>query len=128
MGGSDGTAGATDGGEVNGMATRKQTRRTPNRRRKKPRSWRISKILLFLSYSAALIALGAVFFMKGELQRFRGSGRERAVEDSVPEKNTPATADQQKTETKTASASNAGEITSEEKKQLENILRSRSGQ
>lgn len=109
------------------MTAKKQTRRAPSRR-KKQRSWRIPKILLLLSYSAALVALGAIFFMKAEVQRFKNSGRERALVDSVPEKNTPSTANQQKTETKTASASNAGEITSEEKKQLEKILRSRSGQ
>ena len=113
--------------EVNRMAAKKQTRRAPSRR-KKQRSWRIPKILLFLSYSAVLVALGAIFFMKAEVQRFKGSGRERVIEDSASEKNTSSTADKQKTETKTASASNAGEITSEEKKQLENILRSRSSQ
>jgi len=102
--------------------------RRPPRRGKKQRSWRISKILLFLSYSAVLVALGSLFFMKTELQRFKGSSRERAVADSVAEKNTPAPTNTQKTETKTASASNAGEITSDEKKQLEDILRSRSGQ
>ena len=65
---------AADVGEVNGMAARKQTRRTPTRR-KKQRSWRIPKVLLFLSYSAALVALGSIFFMKTELQRFKGAGR-----------------------------------------------------
>jgi hypothetical protein len=109
------------------MAAKKQTRRAPSRR-KKQRNWRIPKVLLLLSYSAALVALAAIFFMKAEVQRFKSSGRERAVENLVSEKNTPETANQQKTDTKTASTSNAGEITSEEKKQLENILRSRSGQ
>ena len=127
MGGSDGTAVAADGREVNGMAARKQTRRTPSRR-KKPRSWRIPKVLLFLSYSAALVALGSIFFMKIELQRFKDPGRERAVVEAVPEKKTPAPANQQKDETRSAAAPKAGEITSEEKKQLEDILRSRSGQ
>ena len=127
MGGSDGTAVAADGGEVNDMATRKQTRWTPSRR-KKQRSWRIPKVLLFLSFSAALVALGSIFFMKTELQRFKNLGRERAVVDAVPEKKTPALANQQKNETRSATAPKAGEITSEEKKQLEDILRSRSGQ
>lgn len=127
MGGSDGTVVAADGGEVNGMTARKQTRRTPSRR-KKQRSWRIPKVLLFLSYSAVLVALGSILFMKTELQRFKDPGRERAVVDAVPEKKTPALANQQKDETRSAAAPKAGEITSEEKKQLEDILRSRSGQ
>jgi hypothetical protein len=109
------------------MAARKQTRRIPSRR-KKPRSWRIPKVLLFLSYSAALVALGSIFFMKTELQRFKDPGRERAVVEAVPEKKTPALANQQKNETRSATAPKAGEITSEEKKQLEDILRSRSRQ
>jgi hypothetical protein len=112
---------------VNDMAARKQMRRTPNRR-KKQRSWRIPKILLFLSYGAALVALGSIFFMKTELQRFKDPGRERAVVDTVPEKKTSAPANQQKNETRSATAPKAGEITPEEKKQLEDILRSRSGQ
>jgi hypothetical protein len=127
MGGGDGTAVAADGGEVNGMAVRKPTRRTPSHR-KKQRSWRIPKVLLFLSYCAALVALGSIFFMKTELQRFKNLGRERAVVDAVPEKKTPALANQQKNETRSAATPKAGEITSEEKKQLEDILRSRSGQ
>jgi hypothetical protein len=127
MEGRDGTAVATDGGEVNGMATRKQMRRTLSRH-KKQRSWRIPKVLLFLSYGAALVALGSIFFMKTELQRFKNLGRERAVVDAVPEKKTPALVNQQKDETRSAAAPKAGEITSEEKKQLEDILRSRSGQ
>lgn len=127
MGGSDGTVVAADGGEVNGMTARKQTRRTPSRR-KKQRSWRIPKVLLFLSYSAVLVALGSILFMKTELQRFKDPGRERAVVNAVPEKKTPALANQQKDETRSAAAPKAGEITSEEKKQLEDILRSRSGQ
>jgi hypothetical protein len=109
------------------MATRKPTRRTLGLR-KKQRSWRIAKVLLFLSYGAALVALGSIFFMKTELQRFKDPGRERAVVDAVPEKKTPAPASQQKNETRSATAPKAGEITSEEKKQLEDILRSRSGQ
>ena len=64
--------------------------------------------------------------MKTELQRFKSP--ERAVEDAVAEKKTPAPANPQKNETRSAAAPKAGEITSEEKKQLENILRSRSGQ
>ena|ERR671914_729818 len=127
MEGSDGTPMVADGREVNGMAARKQTRRIPSRR-KKPRSWRIPKVLLFLSYSAALVALGSIFFMKTELQRFKDPGRERAVVEAVPEKKTSALANQQKNETRSATAPKAGEITSEEKKQLEDILRSRSGQ
>ena len=109
------------------MAARKQTRRTPNHR-KKPRSWRIPKVLLFLSYSAALVALGSIFFMKTELRRFKDPGRERAVVNAVPEKKTPAPTNQQKDEPRSAAAPKAGEITPEEKKQLEDILRSRSGQ
>ena len=127
MGGSDSTAVAADGGEVNGMVVRKPTRQTPSRR-KKQRSWRIPKVMLFLSYSAALVALGSIFFMKTELQRFKDPGRERAVVNAVPEKKTPALANQQKDEPRSAAAPKAGEITPEEKKQLEDILRSRSGQ
>jgi hypothetical protein len=142
MGCSDRTAVVVDGEEVNGMAARKPARRAPTRR-KKQRSWRIPKVLLFLSYSAALVALGSIFFMKTELQRFKGASHERAigdpvpvkgvsperaVADSVPEKNTPDPANKPKSVTRTAAAPQAGEITSDEKKQLENILRSRSGQ
>jgi len=127
MGSSDNTAVAADGGEVNGMAVRKPTRQTPSRR-KKQRSWRIPTVLLLLGYSVALVALGSIFFMKTELQRFKNLGREHAIVDAVPEKKTPVLANQQKDETRSAAASKTGEITSEEKKQLEDILRSRSGQ
>lgn len=158
------------------MATRKQTRRAPTRH-KKTRSSRIPKVLLFVSYSAALVALGSIFFMKTELRRFKSPDRQRAVESVVVEKKTAAipvnkpksevqaaiaprageiTVDEKKprdetrtaiapraaetaadekkpqSETRTAAAPSvaphAGEITANEKKQLENILRSRGNQ
>lgn len=109
------------------MAAKKQIRRPPSRR-KKQRSGRIPKVLLFLGYSAALVALGSLFFMKSELQRFKEPQRERAVVNAEPEKKTPTLATPQKSEARSAATPKAGEITSQEKKQLEDILRSRSSQ
>ena len=63
--------------------------------------------------------------MKIELQRFKDLGRERAVVEAVPEKKTPAPANGQRTRPRSAATPKAGEITSEEKKQLEDILRVR---
>lgn len=99
------------------MAARKPTRRVPTRR-KKQRSWRIPKILLFVSYSAALVGLGSIFFMKTELQRFKSPDRERAVESVVSEKKAPATvpATKPKSEVRAATASRAREPSADEKK------------
>ncbi len=99
------------------MAARKPTRRAPTRR-KKQRSWRIPKILLFVSYSAALVALGSIFFMKTELQRFKSPDRERAVAPVVSEKKTPAAAPatKPKSEVRAATAPRASEPSAEEKK------------
>ncbi len=109
------------------MAAKRQARRTPVRR-KKQRQWRLPKILLFLSYSAVLVVLGVIFFMKAELRRFGMFGGGRTVESAAPAQGSPATANQHKEEVKSAAASTAGEITTEEKKQLEDILRSRSSE
>ena len=109
------------------MAAKKQARRPPVRR-KRQRQWRLPKILLFLSYSAVLVVLGTIFFMKAELRRFGMFGGGRTVESAAPARGSQATANQQKEEMKSATASAAGEITTEEKKQLEDILRSRNSE
>jgi hypothetical protein len=109
------------------MAVKKQVRRAPSRR-KKQRSWRIAKLLLLLSYSAVLVVLGAIFFMKAELRRFGVLGGESNVSKSTPTQSQQTSVTKGKTDTSTAAASNAGEITVEEKKQLEDILRSRSSE
>jgi hypothetical protein len=110
------------------MAAKKQVRRAPVRR-KKQRRWIIPKLLLLLGYSAVLVVLGSIFFMKAELRRFGVLGGENTVEKSTPEQTQQTTMNKRKPETTTATAaSNAGEITVEEKKQLEDILRSRNSE
>ena len=109
------------------MAAKKQARRPPVRR-KKQRQYRLPKILLFLSYSAVLVVLGTIFFMKAELRRFGMFGGKDAVEKSTPTQTQQASVTKRQTETTTAATPNAGEITVEEKKQLEDILRSRNSE
>lgn len=104
------------------MAAKKQVRRAPVRRKKQRRGI-IPKLLLLLSYGAVLVVLGAIFFMKAELRRFGVLGGENAMGKSTPAQTQQTSV--KKTETTTAVAPNAGEITSEEKKQLEDILRAR---
>lgn len=109
------------------MAAKKQVRRAPVRR-KKQRRWIIPKLVLLLSYSAVLIALGSIFFLKAELRRFGVLRGENAAEKSTPEQTQQTAVTKRETDTTTASVSNAGEITVEEKKQLEDILRSRNSE
>jgi hypothetical protein len=110
------------------MAAKRQVRRA-GARRKKQRRWVIPKLLLLLSYSAVLAALGAIFFMKAELRRFGVPGGESTAEKSTPEQTRQTTMNKRKPEsTPPTAAPNAGEITVEEKKQLEDILRSRSSE
>jgi hypothetical protein len=99
------------------MAARKPVKRAPTRR-KKQRSWRIPKILLFVSYSAALVALGSLFFMKTELQRFKSPDRERAVAPVVTEKKTPVATPvaKPKSEVRATTAPRVNEPSAEEKK------------
>lgn len=105
----------------------KRTRRAPARRKKQSRRV-IPKLLLLLSYSAVLIALGSIFFMKAELRRFGVLGGENAAEKLPAGQTQQTSVNKRNTETTTASASKAGEITVEEKKQLEDILRSRNSE
>jgi len=109
------------------MAAKKQARRAPVRRKQR-RSWSIPKLLLFLSYSVVVVVLGTIFFMKAELRRFGVLGGKDAVEKSTPAQAQQTSVTKRQTETTTAAAPNTGEITSEEKKQLEDILRSRSSE
>ena len=108
------------------MAAKKQVRRAPVRR--KQRRGLLPKLLLLLGYSAVLAVLGAIFFMKAELRRFGVLGGEPAVSKTIPEQTQHPAITKHETETARASTPNAGEITVEEKKQLEDILRSRSSE
>src|SRR5262245_56180639 len=124
--GSDGyIAVAAACGEVSGMAAKEQVRRAPVRRKQRRRGL-LPKILLLLSYSAVLVVLGAIFFMKAELRRFDVLGGGHKTEKSTPEPTQQTSVTKRQTETTTTA--NAGEITVEEKKQLEDILRSRSSE
>ena len=107
------------------MAAKRQMRRAPVRH-KKQRRRRLPRLLLLLSYSAVLVVLGAIFFMKAELRRFGVLGGKDTVEKSTSAQSQPALVTKGKPDTTTAA--NAGEITVEEKKQLEDILRSRSSE
>lgn len=107
------------------MVARKQVRRVPVRRKKQRRGL-LPKLLLLLSYSAVLVVLGTIFFMKAELRRFGVFGGENTVGKSTPTQTQQTSVTNRKTDT--ATVPSAGEITLEEKKQLEDILRSRSSE
>jgi hypothetical protein len=107
------------------MAAKKPVRRAPVRRKQQRRGL-FPKLLLLLTYSAVLVVLGAIFFMKAELRRFGVLGSESTGEKSIPAQTQQTSVTKRQTETTTAAS--AGEITVEEKKQLEDILRSRSSE
>ena len=104
------------------MAT-KRNQKAPSRRKKRRRT--LPKILFILGYSAVLASLIAIYVMRVELRRFGIFGRQE-TEQQTPGPSFPSVAS---SSTNAAPAkqqtSQAGEITSEEKKQLEDILRAK---
>ena len=107
---------------------KKQTsrKRTPTR---KQRRWLIPKILLICAYGVVIAFLGAIFVMKKELRRLGVfSSEQTAVSPTSPAQIPPASsAKAARQEETTTSEAPTTEVTQEEKKQLEDILRAKTG-
>ena len=104
-----------------------QKKRAPARRKK--RHWLIPKILLVCAYGVVIAFLGTIFVMRKELRRLGVFGNERAaVSPASPSQALPVPSPEMARQGETASpVSPTAEVTQEEKKQLEDILRARSG-
>jgi hypothetical protein len=93
----------------------------PRKRRR-----RLSKFLLALAYAAVLIFIGAILFMKNELRRIGFFGTESTTAHS-PAQSSPGSSPSSGAalQQNTKPPSHAEELTRDDKKQLDDILRAR---
>jgi hypothetical protein len=124
------------------MARKKRNAPVP----RKQRSWTVAKFLLIIGYGAVFAFLGVIYMMRQELFRVGIFGEKKAVHTPVPKPTPPqVTTESQRpapssspqvakeeprqrsapSSTPATSAAPSGEITAEEKRALEDILRSK---
>jgi hypothetical protein len=88
----------------------------------------LPKFLLVLAYAAVLIFIGTILLMKSELRRVGFFGSESATvhpgAQSLPASPSPGTALQQDSK---SSPRSVEDLTRDDKKQLDDILRARKG-
>jgi hypothetical protein len=95
------------------------------RKRRRP----LSKFLLVLAYAAVLIFIGTILFMKNELRRIGFFGTESATGSSPTQSSSassPSSGAALPQDTKSPSRSSE-DLTRDDKKQLDEILRARGG-
>jgi len=96
------------------------------KRRKKSRRL-LPKVLLLLAYAAVIVFIGAILFMKSELRRVGFFGSEGAAGHPAAQSSPsspPGTAVPQDSKSATRARE---ELTGDDKKQLDDILRARGG-
>jgi flagellar basal body-associated protein FliL len=104
------------------MATQKKKTRA----RRKKRSWLIAKILLLFVCAVLIVFIGAIFMMEKELHRIGFFGNENAAVHSPAQPQAPFPEAATRGTTSPSRASE--EITREDKKRLDDVLRARGGQ